>query len=169
MFKMKKVEAKADVISFVGVLEVVHTLPGRMRLRVPSLKGREKGMMEFAANLKRLEGIESVAVNPLLGTALVKYDAAKLEASLVVAGATKSFDFETAFRMQRSIVGGELKAIHYAINQAILKRSGGLLDLPALMTVLLVFTLVRGLAGRGGAKFSPLAVLWWLHQSLRRN
>ena len=73
MFRMKKVEMKANVISFVGVLEVVHTLPGRMRLRLPSLKGREKGMMEFAANLKRLEGIESVAVNPLLGTSCLLF------------------------------------------------------------------------------------------------
>ena len=27
-------------------------------------------------------------------------------------------------------------------------------------------TFVRGVLGRGGAKFSPLAVLWWLHRSL---
>ena len=54
------------------------------------------------------------------------------------------------------------------MNQAVMRRSGGVFDIPALMTVLLMFTLVRGLAGKGGAKFSPLAVLWWLHMSLSR-
>ena len=155
-----------QVVSFTGVLEVVHALPGRMRLKIPSLARRPRALADFAAALKRLDGVSEVAANPVLGTALVRYDAAKLTPSLVVAAATHGFDFETAFRRHRSLVGGELSAIHYALNQAVLRRSGGVLDLPALMTVLLIVTFVRGVLGRGGAKFSPLAVLWWLHRSL---
>ena len=155
-----------QVVSFTGVLEVVHALPGRMRLKIPSLARRPRALADFAAALKRLDGVSEVTANPVLGTALVRYDAAKLTPSLVVAAATHGFDFETAFRRHRSLVGGELSAIHYALNQAVLRRSGGVLDLPALMTVLLVVTFVRGVLGRGGAKFSPLAVLWWLHRSL---
>ncbi len=158
-----------QVVSFTGVLEVVHALPGRLRLRIPSLAQRARAMAEFAASLKRLDGIADVSVNPTLGTALVRYDAAKLTPSLVVAAATHGFDFETAFRNHRSLVGGELNAIHYALNQAVLRRSGGVFDIPALMTVLLIVTFVRGIVGRGGPKFSPLAVLWWLHRSLSRT
>jgi copper chaperone CopZ len=165
---MLKDKLKPQVVSFAGVLEVVHSLPGRIRLRIPSLKGRPRALAEFESSLKRLDGIVSVTTNATLGTALVTYDAEKLTPSIVVAAATHGFDFETAFRRQQSLVGGELKAIHYAINQAVLKRSGGVLDLPALMTVLLVITFVRGILGRGGAKFSPLAVIWWLHQSLTK-
>ena len=157
-----------QIVSFAGVLEVVHALPGRLRLRIPSLAGRPRALADFETSLKRLDGIASVSTNATLGTALVRYDAAKLSPSLVVAAATHGFDFEAAQRRQRSLVGGELRAIHYAVNQAVLKRSGGLVDLPALMTVLLVVTFVRGLLGRGGAKFSPLAVVWWLHQSLTK-
>lgn len=157
-----------QVVSFVGVLEVVHALPGRLRLRIPSLAQRARAMAEFAASLKRLDGISEVSVNPTLGTALVRYDATKLTPSLVVAAATHGFDFETAVRNHQSLVGGELRALHYAFNQAIMQRTGGVLDLPALMTVLLIVTFVRGITGRGGPKVSPLAVLWWLHRSLSR-
>lgn len=163
---MKK--AHQQIVSFSGVLEVVHALPGRMRLRMPSLRARARALAEFATNLKRLEGIQDVTVNPVLGTALVRYDAAKLTPSLVVAAATHGFDFETAVRNHQSLVGGELRALHYAFNQAIMQRTGGVLDLPALMTVLLIVTFVRGITGRGGPKVSPLAVLWWLHRSLSR-
>lgn len=163
---MKK--AEQQIVSFSGVLEVVHSLPGRMRLMMPSLRARARALAEFATSLKRLEGIRDVTVNPVLGTALVRYDAAKLTPSLVVAAATHGFDFETAFRNHRSLVGGELRALHYAFNQAVMQRTGGVLDLPALMTVLLIVTFVRGISGRGGPKFSPLAVLWWLHRSLSR-
>lgn len=163
---MKK--AHQQIVSFSGVLEVVHALPGRMRLRMPSLRARARALAEFATSLKRLEGIQDVTVNPVLGTALVRYDAAKLTPSLVVAAATHGFDFETAVRNHQSLVGGELRAIHYAFNQAIMQRTGGVLDLPALMTVLLIVTFVRGITGRGGPKVSPLAVLWWLHRSLSR-
>lgn len=164
--KMKK--AHQQIVSFSGVLEVVHALPGRMRLRMPSLRARAWALAEFATSLKRLEGIQDVTVNPVLGTALVRYDAAKLTPSLVVAAATHGFDFETAVRNHQSLVGGELRALHYAFNQAIMQRTGGVLDLPALMTVLLIVTFVRGITGRGGPKVSPLAVLWWLHRSLSR-
>ena len=163
---MKK--AHQQIVSFSGVLEVVHALPGRMRLRMPSLRARARALTEFATSLKRLEGIQDVTVNPVLGTALVRYDAAKLTPSLVVAAATYGFDFETAVRNHQSLVGGELRALHYAFNQAIMQRTGGVLDLPALMTVLLIVTFVRGITGRGGPKVSPLAVLWWLHRSLSR-
>lgn len=163
---MKK--AHQQIVSFSGVLEVVHALPGRMRLRMPSLRARARALAEFATSLKRLEGIQDVTVNPVLGTALVRYDAAKLTPSLVVAAATHGFDFETAVRNHQSLVGGELRALHYAFNQAIIQRTGGVLDLPALMTVLLIVTFVRGITGRGGPKVSPLAVLWWLHRSLSR-
>lgn len=164
--EMKK--AHQQIVSFSGVLEVVHALPGRMRLRMPSLRARARALAEFATSLKRLEGIQDVTVNPVLGTALVRYDAAKLTPSLVVAAATHGFDFETAVRNHQSLVGGELRALHYAFNQAIMQRTGGVLDLPALMTVLLIVTFVRGITGRGGPKVSPLAVLWWLHRSLSR-
>lgn len=164
--KMKK--AHQQIVSFSGVLEVVHALPGRMRLRMPSLRARARALAEFATSLKRLEGIQDVTVNPVLGTALVRYDAAKLTPSLVVAAATHGFDFETAVRNHQSLVGGELRALHYAFNQAIMQRTGGVLDLPALMTVLLIVTFVRGITGRGVPKVSPLAVLWWLHRSLSR-
>lgn len=160
--------AQQQIVSFSGVLEVVHALPGRMRLRMPSLRARARALAEFATSLKRLEGIQDVTVNPVLGTALVRYDAAKLTPSLVVAAATHGFDFETAVRNHQSLVGGELRALHYAFNQAIMQRTGGVLDLPALMTVLLIVTFVRGITGRGGPKVSPLAVLWWLHRSLSR-
>lgn len=163
---MKK--AHQQIVSFSGVLEVVHALPGRMRLRMPSLRAWARALAEFATSLKRLEGIQDVTVNPVLGTALVRYDAAKLTPSLVVAAATHGFDFETAVRNHQSLVGGELRALHYAFNQAIMQRTGGVLDLPALMTVLLIVTFVRGITGRGGPKVSPLAVLWWLHRSLSR-
>ena len=163
---MKK--AHQQIVSFSGVLEVVHALPGRMRLRMPSLRARARALAEFATSLKRLEGIQDVTVNPVLGTALVRYDAAKLTPSLVVAAATHGFDFETAVRNHQSLVGGELRALHYAFNQAIMQRTGGVLDLPALLTVLLIVTFVRGITGRGGPKVSPLAVLWWLHRSLSR-
>lgn len=163
---MKK--AHQQIVSFSGVLEVVHALPGRIRLRMPSLRARARALAEFATSLKRLEGIQDVTVNPVLGTALVRYDAAKLTPSLVVAAATHGFDFETAVRNHQSLVGGELRALHYAFNQAIMQRTGGVLDLPALMTVLLIVTFVRGITGRGGPKVSPLAVLWWLHRSLSR-
>ena len=161
-------ENRNGLVSFAGVLEVLHALPGRLRLRIPSLKGRARAAETFVVQMKSLSGIESVTVNATLGTALVQYDAARLTPSLVVAACTHAFDFDAALAAQQSLVGRELKTVYFALNQAVLKRTGGLLDLSSLMTVVLLFALGRGVLGLSGTKFAPLPLLWWLQRSLSR-
>lgn len=161
-------ENRNGLVSFAGVLEVLHALPGRLRLRIPSLKGRARAAEMFVVQMKRLSGIESVTVNATLGTALVRYDAARLTPPLVLAACTHAFDFDAALAAQQSLVGRELKTVYFALNQAVLERTGGLLDLSSLMTVVLLLALGRGVLGRAGTKFAPLPLLWWLQRSLSR-
>jgi len=58
--------------------EVVHHIPGRIRLRImPSGLKVVRGM-DFDSVIGALPGIESVRINAIVGSAVIKYDSGKL-------------------------------------------------------------------------------------------
>jgi hypothetical protein len=68
--------------------QIVHRLPGRLRLRVPALRQIDQAQREWAFVWRDLLGgteeIESVEVNPTTGSVLIRYDPDRLtEAELL--------------------------------------------------------------------------------------
>lgn len=69
-------------------LQIVHRLPGRLRLRVPAIRQIDQAQQEWAFVWRDLLGgtgeIESVEVNPTTGSVLIRYDPDRLtEAELL--------------------------------------------------------------------------------------
>lgn len=95
---------KMRLPSFAGILEVVHTLPGRIRLKIPSLKRNIVGAENFKQRITRLNGIRNVDINLFLGTVLIQYDPQLLTPTLVVAAASHCFEFQDALRNKKSIL-----------------------------------------------------------------
>lgn len=159
---------KSKLPSFSGVLEVRHSIPGRMRLWIPSLKGDAVASRDFQENLSRLRGVRRVDVNVFLGTCLVEYDARELTAALIVAAASRCFDFERQIQNRQSTLWQEMKTIRFALDQALLRRTFGLLDLRSAMTLFLSLSLARGVVRQKNATFPPINMIWWLFQSIDR-
>lgn len=61
------------------VAEIAHRLPGRVRLRVPALRGDAARLAALAAALRSLPGVTNAAAGPLTGTLLLHH-AGPLEA-----------------------------------------------------------------------------------------
>lgn len=57
-------------------LEVVHSLPGRLRLRLSALRDQPNAAVEVADALAALDGVVDVQVRPFTGSILCRYDAA---------------------------------------------------------------------------------------------
>lgn len=159
---------KMRLPSFAGILEVVHTLPGRIRLKIPSLKRNIVGAENFKQRITRLNGIRNVDINLFLGTVLIQYDPQLLTPTLVVAAASHCFEFQDALRNKKSILWQEVKNFRFAIDQALLRNSAGIVDLRAAMTLALAISLIRGLSRHGQGQFTPLNIIWWLFQSIDR-
>ena len=52
----------------------VHQIPGRLRIKSPSIKGNPKEAVAVEDHLQRMEGITCTAVNTLTGSVVVNYD-----------------------------------------------------------------------------------------------
>jgi hypothetical protein len=57
----------------------VHSVPGRVRIRLPRLKGRADASAHVCAGVKRIWGVRSARANHVTGSVIVEYDPAALE------------------------------------------------------------------------------------------
>jgi hypothetical protein len=72
-------------------IQVVHTMPGRVRLRVDKVKGNPAFAQKAQDKLGRVPGVKRVEAQPLTGSVLVYYDAAALLAEGTLAVLTDGF------------------------------------------------------------------------------
>src|SRR5262245_21781553 len=54
--------------------QVVHHIPGRMRVKLPHTKGQHQLLQEIQQSISPLPGIKRVEINPTTGSVLVEYD-----------------------------------------------------------------------------------------------
>jgi hypothetical protein len=66
-------------------MQCIHHLPGRLRVRVASIKGNAQRASTLGYLLTEIEGVRSVAANPLTGSVLVYYDPATLSVGTLMA------------------------------------------------------------------------------------
>jgi len=52
----------------------VHQIPGRLRIKSPSIKGNQMEALTVEDHLKRVKSITSTSVNTLTGSVVVNYD-----------------------------------------------------------------------------------------------
>jgi hypothetical protein len=52
----------------------VHEVPGRMRIKIPSMKRNPRVASEIRALLKKVTGVGTVSVNMVTGSVVVQYD-----------------------------------------------------------------------------------------------
>ncbi|MBV8270072.1 MAG: heavy-metal-associated domain-containing protein [Planctomycetaceae bacterium] len=58
---------------------VMHSIPGRIRLRTPKLRGRPEHAQEIVRRLSALKGIHTADANPVTGSITVHYHPSALD------------------------------------------------------------------------------------------
>ena len=71
---------------------ILHTIPGRLRVHLPTWSGQGKRQIE--THLRQLHGVRSVQANTLTGNVLIQYDPAMTNEQTILAEA-QSFDLNT--------------------------------------------------------------------------
>jgi hypothetical protein len=57
-----------------GRLKIVHQVPGRIRMKIPSAKGNEEQLASYKEVLSLIPGVEGIDLNPVTGSIVLKYD-----------------------------------------------------------------------------------------------
>lgn len=79
---------KASILNLLFKFEVVSDIPGRLRIKVNNFKKLPKEAVNFQSQaveaVKRLDGVESVKFNFVIGTVLIEYDKDNIDSKAIV-------------------------------------------------------------------------------------
>ena len=149
--------------NFPGVMETLHVLPGRLRLRAPVLIGQKGAAGQLQKSLARLEGVRDVEVSCVSGTVLLRYAPDRVTPDLLLGAAVRLLGLEMdVLQTPPSAIGEGIRNTGDSLNHAIYAQTGGALDLWTSLTLLLLASGVRQLAA-GNLFGWPL--LWWAYRN----
>ena len=134
--------------SFKGVLEVRASIPGRMRLYVPSLSGSMDQAEQAREQLLGTGVVHRVELEPRTGSMLVCYDERKVE-DAVINGKQKS-------RMESG-----LHTILDAVDRGVMGATNGLMDGKMLAGTALSVLAIKEWRLAGLAVPGAMTLLWW--------
>jgi hypothetical protein len=162
------VPSKKFVPGFKNVIEIKHAIPGRIRFLIPELKnaGNIEGYLK--EQLTKLQAIETVEVNTITGSVLLKFDP-KLESEILVAALLKLLDLERyAENNPPSMIGNEINQVGSALNRAVYEKTNGLMDAKTGLSLLLLSYGIYQIIRRG-LVIAPngFNLLWWAYRNQR--
>lgn len=155
--------------SFYGILEVQHHIEGRIRIKIDSLKNNNEKAEELKVNLLKLNGINEVTINILLGTILVKFDEATIEPVILVGILLNFLGLEEeAFEKKNGKMSFVLKDVIEAADMTLYNKTKGILDLK---TSIAIFFIVYGVKKLRQNPIMPNGVnlLWWAYNIMTRG
>jgi hypothetical protein len=159
----------------IGGFQVVHAIPGRVRVKISRLKEDPALAREVQERLTAVHGIQQVEVNPVTGSVLVLYDRTVLESldSLLSLGAefnslipdlelSKLEDWLGSANGDGTAtpIAERLGTFFGAVNAKVGASTGGV-DLKLLLPLALFVLGVRGLAVAGKGVFPTWYDLLW--------
>ena len=162
----KKKNAGQTMPVIPGKFEVNHSMPGRIRFRVPSLETRADSQLEtIRKELPKIPEIQSVEVNSYSGSILVQYDAAGIEPYIVCGLLIKVLGFEAELASRpESTVQKEINLVGNAVNQAVYNSTGGTLDLTSGFILFMIsLGLYKILIQNDRSLPGGINLLWWAY------
>jgi copper chaperone CopZ len=149
-----------------GQFEATHSLPGRIRFRVPLIEHRDNAQINSIRNaLKRIKGIDSVEAFASSGSILVLYDDKIIEPIVVCGILIKLLGLEAALDSQPvPAVDKEMKMIGNAIDHTVYNASGGAFDFTSAAVLLMIsLGLYKIIIQKDRSLPSGINLLWWAY------
>jgi hypothetical protein len=79
---VKPILKRTDLMKIVS--SYVHALEGRLRIKIPEVKGAPSQAWELESHLRLLTGLEEVAANPVTGNVLILYNPSLLREDQII-------------------------------------------------------------------------------------
>ncbi|MGL5616424.1 MAG: HMA2 domain-containing protein [Sarcina sp.] len=153
--------------SFKGVLEVKHSLTGRIRFFIPLLHNNEDVKSLLVGQLSRVPAIKTIEANIITGNLLLVFDEKEVEPTILIGVIIKLLGLEEkANKKPEAILTSEMKNMKEALNMAIYEKTNGILDGKSLMVILSLFGGFKMLKANPTALPNGYTLLRWAEKEL---
>jgi cation-transporting P-type ATPase C len=143
--------------------EVVHSMPGRLRLRFARREAEPRTVESLLDRLRRQPGIRGARFNAASGSIVVEYDPAALPQAVLLDSlpVTSPDPAEPIAGAADPPAADSLRRCWWEANAALARLSGGRADLRLLVPLALALLAVRGLIRQGEMGSAPWHALLW--------
>lgn len=148
--------------SFKGVIEVRASIPGRMRLFVPSLPERMEQARQAREQLLGTGVVHRMELEPRTGSILICYEEQRVEAAVVEGALMKLLGLDEAVNAKpKSRVEVGVRTLMDAVNRAIMDATNGWLDAKTLAGTALSVAAIQKWRLAGLAVPGAMTLMWW--------
>ena len=153
-----------------GPVRTEHSLPGRLRLRVPSLAGNQENCTSLATRFSGLSGIRAASANPVTGSVLLHYDKNTVRPEVLFGAVVKLLGLEEELeRVPTPVLTRELGLLGQSLDRAVYERTGGLVNGWSLLMLAIAAVGVRQVINNGARAWpAGITMVWWAVNGLRR-
>jgi hypothetical protein len=67
------------------MIHYIHHVPGRLRAKIPALRGSDANAQRVKAHLGYVEGVQAIEANTLTGSVTLRYDVARIAGDALLA------------------------------------------------------------------------------------
>ncbi|MHB2021032.1 MAG: HMA2 domain-containing protein [Candidatus Xenobia bacterium] len=150
--------------------EVLHAIPGRVRMRVQGLKGNEAVARRLERELAALAGVQVVVANPNTGTLLMQYDPQEMSPARFGDVRRLRFNSEVPHAAPSgSKVADQVTDAFNGIDSGIERISGGFLNLRTLIPLTFLGFAIKRIIVDGNIEAVPVHALLWYSYSTFHN
>ena len=151
-------------------IRIAHDIPGRLRLRLPSVASTEG--LEDA--IEALNGVQSSVLSPRTRSLLVRYDPGVVASAEIVRAVVEHAEVDPPASHRdgsddegRPTVATAVTGVFSGLSERVARRTRGKIDLPMLMSVGLVLWAGRQLLRGPITSLSWTSALWYAHGLFR--
>lgn len=165
----EKDQYKPKLPNFKDILEVKHSIPGRIRIQCKVLKDNPHGKQALLNTFSQIPGITEISINPYIGTILIKYEEETIQPMLIIGIILKVLGLEDeAHSENKSLVTKESIDILDSLSHTIYEKTNGILDLKSSVMLLLGTYAVYDIKTRPEVRPAGITCLWWLYGLINR-
>ncbi len=148
--------------SFRNVVEVRSSIPGRMRLYIPSVAASSAQAMEVKNQLEATGAVHHVEIAPRTATMLICYDETQVEGAVVEGAVIKLMGLDEAINREPvSGIATGVKTIYDAVNRGLWDATNGLVTVKTLTGTALTVAAIKSIAATGLSLPGAATMLWW--------
>ena len=138
-----------NVPDFNGVVEVKHSIKGRIRYRVPRLKGDNTLADYITSQLSKVKFISHVEASAVTGSLLIKMvngDYRGGDSNMLTAAIVKLLSLEEEINKKKdALVTRELSNMKEVLNLAVYNKTKGILDIKSIYLIAVMIFAIRGI------------------------
>lgn len=148
--------------SFRGVAEVQASIPGRIRLYMPSVSVRKELAEKMKEQMEGTGAIRRVSLNPVTRTVLFEYDESQVEGSVVEGAAIRLMGLDALIQKEPvSRMESGLNNLWSSVNHGVLEVTNGLMDARMLTGSAITVAAIRSFIRQGAGLPGAVTLLWW--------